>query len=92
MQSSAYGTEATTTSHGMLPTAAPWAVSDAPEDYIQKMLNCITGLRMTIESIEGSRKLSQNRAEGDRLSVQNAFAHSPDHAARELAAEMSKKA
>jgi transcriptional regulator len=73
------------------PTAAPWAVSDAPEDYIQKMLNGITGLRMTVESIEGSRKLSQNRAEGDRLSVQNAFAHSPDPAARELANEMSKK-
>jgi transcriptional regulator len=74
------------------PTAAPWAVSDAPEDYIQKMLNGITGLRMTIESVEGSRKLSQNRAEGDRLAVQNAFAHSNDPAARQLAADMQKKA
>jgi transcriptional regulator len=72
--------------------AAPWAVSDAPEDYIAKMLNGITGLRLAIESIEGVRKLSQNRAEGDRLAVLNGFTHSPDHAARELAAEMSKKA
>ena len=71
--------------------AAPWTVSDAPEDYIAKMLNGITGLRLAIESIEGVRKLSQNRAEGDRLAVLNGFTHSPDHAARELAAEMSKK-
>jgi transcriptional regulator len=74
------------------PAAAPWAVSDAPDDYIAKMLNGITGLRLAIESIEGVRKLSQNRAEGDRLAVLNGFSHSPDHAARELAAEMSKKA
>jgi predicted FMN-binding regulatory protein PaiB len=38
------------------------------------------------------RKLSQNRAEADRLAVLNGFTHSPDHAARELAAEMQKKA
>jgi transcriptional regulator len=72
--------------------AVPWAVSDAPEDYLARMLNGITGLRLSIESIEGVRKLSQNRAEADRLSVLNGFTHSPDHAARELAAEMQKKA
>ncbi len=70
--------------------ATPWTVSDAPEDYIAKMLNGITGLRLEIEAIEGVRKLSQNRAEGDRLAVLNGFIHSSDHAARELAAEMQK--
>ena len=74
------------------PAAAPWAVSDAPDDYVVKMLNGITGMRLEIDAIEGVRKLSQNRAEGDRLAVLNGFSHSPDHAARELAAEMSKKA
>ena len=74
------------------PAAAPWAVSDAPDDYIAKMLNGLTGMRLEIDAIEGVRKLSQNRAEGDRLAVLNGFSHSPDHAARELAAEMSKKA
>jgi transcriptional regulator len=72
--------------------AVPWAVSDAPDDYIAKMINGITGLRLAIESIEGVRKLSQNRAEPDRLAVLNGFTHSPDPAARELAAEMQKKA
>lgn len=74
------------------PTAVPWKVSDAPDDYIVKMLNGITGLRLQIESIEGIRKLSQNRPEGDRASVLNGFIHSTDPSARQLAAEMSKKA
>jgi transcriptional regulator len=71
--------------------AVPWKVSDAPDDYIAKMLNAITGVRLTIETIEGIAKLSQNRSEGDRAGVLNGFQHSTDHAARQLAAEMTKK-
>jgi transcriptional regulator len=71
--------------------AAPWAVSDAPDDYVAKMLTAITGVRLTIEAIEGARKLSQNRPEGDRAAVLNGFTHSSDPSARQLAAEMSKK-
>lgn len=74
------------------PAAAPWAVSDAPDDYISKMLNAITGVRLTIEAIEGVRKLSQNRPEGDRAAVLNGFTHSSDPSARQLAAEMTKEA
>ena len=73
------------------PTAVPWKVSDAPDDYIAKLLNAITGVRLHIDSIEGIAKLSQNRPEGDRAGVLNGFLHSPDHAARELAAEIQKK-
>jgi len=73
------------------PAAVPWKVSDAPDDYIAKMLGAITGVRIRIEAIEGIAKLSQNRPEGDRASVLNGFQHSNDHAARQLAAEMSKK-
>lgn len=72
--------------------AAPWAVSDAPDDYIAKMLNAITGVRLTIETIVGVRKLSQNRPEGDRAAVLNGFTHSSDPSARQLAAEMTKEA
>ena len=73
------------------PTAAPWKVTDAPDDYIAKMLNAIVGVRLTIATIEGIAKLSQNRPEGDRAGVLNGFTHSNDHAARQLAAEMTKK-
>ncbi len=70
--------------------AVPWKVSDAPGDYVAKMLNAITGVRLTISTIEGIRKLSQNRSDADRASVLNGFAHSTDHAARQLAAEMTR--
>ena len=71
--------------------AVPWKVTDAPDDYISRMLNAITGVRLTIDAIEGISKLSQNRPEGDRTGVLNGFQHSNDHAARQLAAEMTKK-
>lgn len=73
------------------PTAVPWKVTDAPDDYIAKMLNAIIGVRVTIAAIEGIAKLSQNRPEGDRAGVLNGFTYSHDHAARQLAAEMTKK-
>ena len=49
--------------------AAPWAVSDAPADFIQSMLKGIVGLRMPISRIEGKRKMSQNRNAADRAGV-----------------------
>jgi len=71
------------------PAAAPWAVSDAPADYVSKLINGITGLCLAVESIEGVRKLSQNKAEDDRAGVLNGFAHSNDSAAQDLAREMT---
>lgn len=74
------------------PTAAPWAVSDAPADYVARMISGIVGLRVSIDSIEGVRKLSQNKSEGDRAGVLNGLTHSSDPSARQLAAEMTKEA
>ncbi|POR54255.1 FMN-binding negative transcriptional regulator [Bosea psychrotolerans] len=49
--------------------AAPWAVSDAPPDFIQAQLRGIVGIRMPITRLEGKRKMSQNRPEADRANV-----------------------
>ncbi|MBI1359996.1 MAG: FMN-binding negative transcriptional regulator [Alphaproteobacteria bacterium] len=68
----------------------PWAVSDAPDDYISKMTGAITGLRLRIDRIEGMRKLSQNRPEPDRAGVLAGFSNSPHPSARDLADHMSK--
>lgn len=38
-----------------------WELSDAPADYIEKMLQGIIGIEMTIESVVGQCKLSQNQ-------------------------------
>jgi transcriptional regulator len=43
----------------------PWALSDAPADYIDVQARAIVGLEMTIERIDAKRKLSQNRSAAD---------------------------
>jgi transcriptional regulator len=48
---------------------APWHVSDAPEDHIEKSLRAIVGIEIAIERIEGKFKLSQNHPERNRLGV-----------------------
>ncbi len=49
--------------------AAPWKVSDAPDEYIERMLRAIVGIEITITRIEGKAKVSQNRAAADRAGV-----------------------
>jgi transcriptional regulator len=46
-------------------SAEPWRVADAPEEYIEGQLRAIVGVEMTITSLEGKWKLSQNRPEAD---------------------------
>ena len=47
----------------------PWAVTDAPPDYINGQLRAIVGVELTVTSIEAKQKLSQNRSELDREGV-----------------------
>ncbi len=49
--------------------AAPWKVSDAPADYIEKMLSAIVGIEMPIKKLVGKWKVSQNRPTVDRAGV-----------------------
>ena len=49
--------------------ARAWALSDAPEDYVQMMLRGIVGFRFKIGRIEGKWKMSQNRDTRDREGV-----------------------
>lgn len=69
-----------------------WQVSDAPTDYIDRLLRGIVGLRIAIESIEGRMKLSQNRAEADQASVAQALIASPREGDRALGALLPAKA
>jgi transcriptional regulator len=68
---------------------APWAVSDAPDDYIQKMLNGIVGFAIPIERLEGKRKLNQNRSAEDITGVSKGLAASQDPTDQEIARLMS---
>lgn len=53
---------------------APWAVSDAPDDFIEKQLKGIVGIEISISRFEGKLKLSQNKSEEDRLGVRRGIA------------------
>ena len=43
----------------------PWAVSDAPADFIEAQLRGIVGIEMAVSRVEAKRKLSQNRSAED---------------------------
>ncbi|MBZ9996136.1 FMN-binding negative transcriptional regulator [Mesorhizobium sp. BH1-1-4] len=64
---------------------APWAVSDAPPDFIQSQLRGIVGLRMPVVRLEGKRKMSQNRNAADRAGVAAGLAASERPSDREVA-------
>ncbi|MGZ5371008.1 FMN-binding negative transcriptional regulator [Aeromicrobium sp.] len=49
--------------------AEPWAVTDAPEKFVNGNLKAIVGLQMTVERVEAKAKLSQNRSADDRAGV-----------------------
>jgi len=42
--------------------AESWRITDAPEDYIDKMLNAIVGIEIEVKRITGNSKLSQNHS------------------------------
>ena len=68
------------------PRAEPWAVTDAPNDFISAQLRGIIGLRLPITRIEGKRKMSQNRSAEDRAGVAAGLAASDRSSERAAAA------
>ncbi len=58
------------------PLAQPWHVSNAPTHYVESQLKGIVGIEITIASIEGKWKVSQNRTEADREGVARGLAES----------------
>jgi transcriptional regulator len=67
----------------------PWSIHDAPNDYIDKMLDAIVGVQVAITRLEGKFKLGQNRSLADRQGIASALtnhesiatltrAHSPE--------------
>jgi transcriptional regulator len=49
--------------------AAPWKVTDAPADYVEKMVGAIVGIEIPVARLAGKWKLSQNRPARDREGV-----------------------
>jgi transcriptional regulator len=54
-----------------------WKLDDAPEEYVQMMLKAIVGIEITVESLVGKFKLSQNRPPEDYEAVVEHIEQSP---------------
>ena len=69
----------------------PWSVSDAPADYVNRLLGGIVGLELSVTRVEAKRKLGQTKPEADRLGVIEGLAASPDPRDRLVAEAMKPK-
>lgn len=72
------------------PRAEPWAMTDAPERFIEAQLRGIVGVRLPIARIEGKRKMSQNRPQADRDGVASRLGASDSEADRRVAALVAR--
>jgi transcriptional regulator len=57
------------TDHNEAAFREPWEVSDAPDEYIGKLLRSIVGIEMVVTKLIGKWKVSQNRPAEDRAGV-----------------------
>jgi len=72
--------------------ARPWAVSDAPADYIDKLLKAIVGIEIPLTRLTGKWKLGQNRSQQDQSRMAAGLAASDmPAAAQALAALMTSR-
>ncbi|HSN64501.1 MAG TPA: FMN-binding negative transcriptional regulator [Azonexus sp.] len=65
----------TAANEGVLPQ--PWAVTDAPADYIERMLGAIVGIEIGITRLLGKWKVSQNQPPANQTSLTKALAGTP---------------
>eukprot|EP01037_Dinobryon_pediforme_P036156 gene36156-42963_t len=64
---------------------APWAVSDAPTDYIDSMLKAIVGIEIKLSTLQGKWKVSQNRSSADQQGVVTGLQRQGDAQAQAMA-------
>jgi transcriptional regulator len=65
--------------------AIPWTVSDAPKDFTKKMLSGIVGIEITILSMQGKWKLSQNQPEQNQRGVVTGLSQQADSGSQTMA-------
>jgi transcriptional regulator len=67
----------------------PWRVSDAPAEYVDRMLSAIVGFEILVTGLQGKWKLNQNRTAADRQGVVDALGSQRNTMAEEMAESMS---
>lgn len=72
--------------------ALPWEVSDAPKDYMDRMIAGIVGVEIPISKIQGKWKVSQNRKVADRLGVAAGLELQANEQSRQMAELVMQRA
>jgi transcriptional regulator len=57
------------TTHNEASFSEPWAVSDAPHEFTEKLIGNIVGFEMVISRLSGKWKVSQNQPQQNQASV-----------------------
>lgn len=70
--------------------ARPWAVTDAPAEFVNGQLRGIVGIEMRVEAAAGKAKLSQNRSRQDVDGVISGLRAEPNSAAHAVAEDMQR--
>ncbi len=65
--------------------SVPWAVADAPDDFVAQQLRAIVGIELTVARLDGKWKVSQNRPAADRAGVVAGLRETADPAAEIMA-------
>ncbi len=69
----------------------PWAMSDAPEDYLARQIAGVIGVELDVREVRVKRKLSQNRVPRDREGVIAGLHNSSVSADQMLAVVMAER-
>ena len=72
------------------PRAQPWAVSDAPDDFVTMQLRAIVGVEIQLTRLIGKWKTSQNRPAADQLGVVAGLRESEDAMALAMAVAVER--
>lgn len=68
----------------------PWSVSDAPEEYTEKLASAVVGLEVVIDDMVGNFKLSQNKKAADYSGVVSGLASSENSSDISVAKQMQQ--
>ena len=64
------------TKHNEKSFPEPWAVSDAPHEYTEKLIEAVVGIEIVISRLSGKWKVSQNQPSRNQASVALALENS----------------
>lgn len=78
------------TFEGRLAPKRPWTADKMTPARREAMMQAIVGIEMTVETVEGSRKLNQHKSDADHAAVASALAARGDLGARTIAARMEE--